>query len=484
MKPTRASLCSALLLFACSTPGPAQDRAAPPPLAREFRGAWVATVDNIDFPSRPGLPQSALRDELDAIVARAVELKLNALVFQVRPAADAFYKSSLEPWSEWLTGAQGKAPDGDFDPLAYVIERCHRDGIQLHAWFNPFRCWHKAAKGKPAASHVTQKAPQLVVQHGDYQWMDPGEPLAVKWSLATIQDVVRRYDVDGVHLDDYFYPYPEGKQFADGGSFAKYQKGGGKLARSAWRRQNVDSFMEQMYELVHKEKPWVQVGISPFGIARPGLPKGIQAGVDQYEDLAADVVKWLREGWLDYLAPQLYWPIDQTPQSFPVLLAWWHSVNPQKRAIWPGLGTYKMLPRDKGFRAEELTDVLGLLRKAEREPGHIHYSFRSLRKDAPHVSGALRDRLYREPVLAPAMPWLGAGKPKAPVAHVEGEGKDKQVRWQVGADAQFVVVQVRDAKGWRTHRIVDAKLGRCALPDGVQTAEVTAVTRSGQTARP
>ena len=483
MKPTRASVCSVLLLLSCQSLGPAQDQ-APPALEREFRGAWVATVDNIDFPSRPGLAASALRGELDAIVERAVELHLNALVFQVRPAADAFYQSSLEPWSEWLTGAQGKAPDGGFDPLAYVIDRCHRDGIQLHAWFNPFRCWHKAAKGKPAASHVTQKAPQLVVQHGEYQWMDPGEPLAVKWSLATIQDVVRRYDVDGVHLDDYFYPYPEGKVFADGRSYAKYQAGGGKLARSAWRRQNVDTFMQRMYELVHAEKPWVQVGISPFGIARPGVPKGIAAGVDQYEDLAADVVKWLREGWLDYLAPQLYWPIDQEKQSFPVLLAWWHTQNPMNRAIWPGLATYRMLPVDKGFRAEELRDVLALTRKANRSSGHIHYSFRSLRKDAPHVAGALRKGLYREPVLAPAMPWLGDGNPKSPVVHIEPAGKGKHVRWETGADAQFVVVQVRDAQGWRTHCIVDAKLGKCALPSEAQTAVVTAVARSGQTTRP
>ncbi|HEU4417476.1 MAG TPA: family 10 glycosylhydrolase, partial [Planctomycetota bacterium] len=279
-------------------------------LVREFRGAWVATVGNSDWPSRPGLPVATLRAELDAIVQRSVELKLNALVFQVRPCADAFYASRLEPWSEWLTGVQGQAPAEGFDPLAYVIARCHEQGLQLHAWFNPYRASHHSSKSAVSKEHVLARLPSACVPYGPYQWMDPGDERAAKWSLAVIQDVVQRYDVDGVHIDDYFYPYPEkGQAFPDERSFATYREKGGRLAVADWRRANIDSFVQRMYEVVHEARPWVQVGISPFGIARPGVPEGIKAGIDQYAQLYADVRKWLREGWLDYLTPQLYWPI-------------------------------------------------------------------------------------------------------------------------------------------------------------------------------
>jgi uncharacterized lipoprotein YddW (UPF0748 family) len=429
----------------------------------------VATVDNIDFPSRPGLPAAQLRAELDAIVARAAALHLNALVFQVRPAGDAFYASRLEPWSEWLTGAQGEAPDGGLDPLAYVIEQAHAAGLQLHAWFNPYRASHPAGKSPAAASHVRTVAPQLVVRYGKYDWMDPGEPLAAKWSLAVIQDVVKRYDVDGVHIDDYFYPYPEkakpdDKQplpFPDDASFARYRKGGGKLARDDWRRANIDTFVQRMREVVHDAKPWVQVGISPFGIARPGVPKGIQAGIDQYGDLFADVPRWLREGWLDYLAPQLYWPIDQTAQSFPRLLDYWHGVNPKRRAIWPGLYTGKILAGKAPWRPSELTDQLALVRKAVPESGHVHYSFKALRSDAAAVAGALRT-LYAEPVLAPAMPWLEAAAPAAPAGARDGGA----ATWTVAATTRFVVVRVQRSGRWHTHRIVGGAVGRCEVPPG------------------
>lgn len=469
-----------LLFVACSLDARAQQARpadTPPPIAREFRGAWVATVDNIDFPSRPGLSAKELAAELDAIVARAGELRLNALLFQVRPAGDAFYRSSLEPWSAWLTGTQGKAPDADFDPLAHLIERSHGRGIQVHAWFNPFRCWHKASKGVPHASHVTRKAPHLVVQHGPYQWLDPGLPLAHTWSLATVQEVLRRYDVDGIHVDDYFYPYAEGREFADGGSFAKYRQGGGRLDRAAWRRQNVDGYVQALYQLVHEEKPWVQVGISPFGIARPGVPKGIEAGVDQFVELAADVPKWLREGWLDYLAPQLYWPIDQRAQSFPVLLDYWRAQNPRGRAIWPGLPTYRILAKEAGFRIGELRDELAFTRSSSAA-GHVHYSFKALRGEAPHVAGNLRE-LYAEPALAPAMPWLEATPPRAPVVRVDKQAKATIVSWQTDANARFVVVQARSAHGWRTVRITAAGRGQCELGPDFDKVVVSAVGRNG-----
>jgi len=410
------------LAVACSTRVEAQDLATktsnPDDVAlvagrhrqvpTEFRGAWIATVDNIDFPSRPGLTSNQLRSEIDAIVARAVELRLNALVFQVRPAADAFYRSPLEPWSEYLTGKQGKAPDGNFDPLAYIISRSHRYGLQLHAWFNPFRCSHPSGKSKPHEKHVRERAPRLVVKYGKQHWMDPGHPTARKWSLAVIQDVVRRYDIDGVHIDDYFYPYPENKQpFGDGASYQTYRKQGGRLGRADWRRHNIDTFVERLYRIVHADKPWVWVGISPFGIAQPGVPAGIKAGLDQYNDIYADVPKWLRNGWLDYLAPQLYWPIDQKPQAFDVLLKYWHSQNPKGRAIWPGLFTSKIRDGGKRNRATELRDEIRLVRQKDAVmPGHIHFSFKALRGDHALVGRQLRQEVYPDTATLPQLPWL------------------------------------------------------------------------------
>ena len=447
----------------------------PPPLAREFRAAWVATVDNIDWPSRKGLPTDQARAELDAIVERAAQLGLNALVFQVRPAGDAFYESSLEPWSEWLTGAQGKAPNPMWDPLTHVIERCHERGLQLHAWFNPYRAAHPAGKSKTASNHVLSREPGACVQYGAYRWMDPGNARAADWSLQVLLDVVRRYDVDGVHIDDYFYPYPEGKKdFPDDDSFARYRRAGGKLDRGDWRRANIDRFVEQMYVQVHRTKPWVQVGISPFGIARPGVPKGIQAGIDQYAQLYADVPKWLQQGWLDYLSPQLYWPIDQKPQSFPALLSYWHAQNTLGRHIWPGINPGRALEQKPPTRPTEIADQIALIRAENATHGQVHFSFKALRTDAPNVGGALRRDLYREPALAPASPWLGAAAPGSLQGKIDGA----QVTWRRTRDTQFVAVQVEDAQGWRTVGVFDAVRGAAALPAGVTRVALTPVSRT------
>ncbi|MBL8730144.1 MAG: family 10 glycosylhydrolase [Planctomycetes bacterium] len=462
-----------------------QERPTPPAVAREFRAAWVATVNNIDWPSRPGLPAAAAQAELDAIVARAAALGLNALVFQVRPAGDAFYRSALEPWSEWLTGAQGRAPDVDWDPLAYAIERCHRRGLQLHAWCNPYRAWHPAAKSKPAATHVLSQLPDACVRYGSMRWMDPGDERAAEWSLAVLCDIVARYDVDGLHIDDYFYPYPEkGASFADDRSHARYRSGGGRLGLDDWRRANIDGFVERLYRSVHRIKPWVLVGISPFGIARPGVPRGIEAGVDQFADLYADVPKWLRAGWCDYLAPQLYWPIDQRPQSFAVLLPWWLAQNDRQRHVWPGLDAGRILQGKPPGRRDELTQQIALVRSAAtRSPGQVLYSFAALRSDAAGVAGALQ-RLFREPALPPASPWLGAAAPREPTAKIELGDERHRLRWTTGDDVRFLTVQVRGADGWRLHAVVGAGLGSTELPVDAKEVVVRAVGRTGMLSEP
>jgi uncharacterized lipoprotein YddW (UPF0748 family) len=480
-----------LLLVAASlalglVPAPAQDRPAPPALLREFRAAWVATVDNIDWPSRPGLPTAQARAELDAIVARAADLGLNALVLQVRPSGDAFYRSSLEPWSEWLTGAQGRAPDIDWDPLAFAVERCHRRGLQLHAWCNPFRARHPAGKSPTAPEHVLSRLPAACVRYGPYRWMDPGDERAVEWSLSVLCDIVARYDIDGLHIDDYFYPYPQdGIAFPDDPSYARYRAAGGRLDRGDWRRHNIDGFVQRLYGAVHEIKPWVLVGISPFGIARPGVPRGIEAGIDQFAQLHADVPKWLRAGWVDYLAPQLYWPIDQPPQSFAVLLPWWLAQNERQRHVWPGLAVGRILAGEARIRPTELVDQIGLIRSAATvSPGHVLYSFRALRTDAPTVATPLRQQLYRERALPPASPWLGTVAPPAPMAKIALGRERHTLHWTAADTSVFLTVQVRSTAGWRTHAVVGAHNASAELPPDAKEVVVRAVGRTGALSEP
>ena len=332
---------------------------SPPELAREFRAVWVATVGNIDWPSRRGLPAEVQQAELLAILDRAATIGLNAVVFQVRPGADALYPSSLEPWSEYLTGTMGVAPDPYYDPLEFAIREAHLRGMELHAWFNPYRARHPSARSPIASSHISRTHPDLVERYGTHLWMDPGEPEVQDRSVAVILDVVRRYDIDGVHIDDYFYPYqertPRGRliPFPDDASFARYRAAGGPLQRNDWRRDNVDRLVERLYREIKQTKRWVKFGISPFGIWRPGYPAQI-TGLDAYETLYADARKWLANGWLDYFSPQLYWRIGQEAQSYPVLLDWWASQNSLDRHIWPGNYVDRVGSGGVGWPAEEI----------------------------------------------------------------------------------------------------------------------------------
>jgi len=405
MRPaTLPALVHAALLF--TLPLLAAD---PPAVKREFRGVWVATVANIDWPSKPGLSPEAQKKEWDAICDRCVELKLNAVIFQVRPMCDALYKSDLEPWSGFLSGTPGKDPG--YDPLTYAIEVAHRRGLELHAWFNPYRAWAPSAKGDVPDSHVRKAHPDWAKEYGKHYWLNPTNPEVWKHSLAVIRDVVKRYDVDGVHMDDYFYPYPEQDAakkeipFPDDDTWEKYQKGGGKLARDDWRRDAVNQFVKELYEQVHAEKTWVKVGISPFGNWRPGNPKGIE-GFDQHGKLYADAKLWLNEGWVDYYTPQLYWPIGQEKQSYPKLLEWWAGENTKKRHLWPGHTASRQTSMAKGWGETELADQIEATRKQKGTSGDIHFSMKALMDKNSAASKNLA-KAYTEPAVVPETPWLG-----------------------------------------------------------------------------
>lgn len=405
----------------------------PPPAPREFRAVWVASVANIDWPSQPGLPVEQQRDELIAILDQARAMRLNAVILQVRPAADALYASSLEPWSEYLTGEQGRAPQPYYDPLKVWIEEAHRRGLELHAWFNPYRARHHAAKSALAATHLAKTHPGSVKRYGELLWMDPGDAVASHRTMEVVREVVQNYDVDGIHIDDYFYPYPipvpppagapanpsasEAKatvDFPDEPSWQHYVTGGGQLSRAGWRRQNVNQLVERMYQVIHRTKPWVRFGISPFGLGRPDRrPPGIE-GFSQYDKLYADVELWVENGWLDYLTPQLYWPITQKPQAFGVLLDYWAKQNTAKRHLWPGLFTSSLNDGPKTWTADEITRQIGLVRAHPAAGGHVHFSMVALLQDRRGISTQLQAGLYAQPALIPATPWLGVTAPAAP----------------------------------------------------------------------
>jgi uncharacterized lipoprotein YddW (UPF0748 family) len=444
---------------------PAGER--PPELAREFRGAWVATIYNIDWPSSKGQGASAQQAQARAILDRMVSLKMNAVILQVRPHCDAVYQSSIEPWSPWLTGSMGRSPG--YDPLAFWIREAHARGIEVHAWFNPYRALSNTSQ-QVSSNHVTRTMPHATRRYGSMKWLDPGHPETRSHSLRVIMDVVRRYDIDGVHLDDYFYPYPgAGLSFPDGKTPAQ-------------RRGYVDQFVSSLYSSVKKEKPWVRVGISPFGIWRPGVPAGIEAGIDSYEHLAGDARKWLKNGWVDYLAPQLYWRISPEKQSFPKLLDWWRKQG--SRPVWPGIATSRINSSDDpGRPASEITNQIDLTRRIGRNwNGHIHWSVNSLMSNR----GGINQRLggtYTQPAAVPPMPWVGKRAPDSPGVGAMLDGGSTSIRWQTCRNTARVAVQARNGRSWHTVRIVPAGAGRLTIPRADAIA-VTALDRLGNASPP
>ena len=427
-----------------------------PPVRREFRGVWVATVANIDWPSRPGLPADSVRAELVALLDRAAALRMNAIVLQVRPAADALYASPHEPWSEYLTGESGRAPEAGFDPLAFAVGEAHRRGMELHAWFNPYRARHPSARSPVPESHIARARPDLVRQYGAYLWMDPGEPEVRAHSLRVILDVVRRYDVDGVHIDDYFYPYPENDSagrpidFPDEPSWRRYVERGGRLSRNDWRRENVNGFIRELYRGIKREKPWVKFGISPFGVWRPGHPPGIGTRFDQYEQLYADARLWLRRGWLDYWTPQLYWPISRPDLSYPVLLRWWAEQNVRERHLWPGNFTSRTVEgAPVPWRAEEVTDQVWVTRGIPGATGNVHFSMRAFMLNPDSLNERLVAGPYREPALIPASPWLGGRRLAAPTVTVPSRSTFAvRIQPAPGQEATWWIVRARRGAEW------------------------------------
>jgi uncharacterized lipoprotein YddW (UPF0748 family) len=448
-----ASLTLVAQLVADAADVPLAPGSLPPAPPREFRAAWIATVANIDWPSKPGLTVAQQKAELISLMDRAAQLHFNAVFFQVRPLSDAVYASSIEPWSEFLTGRQGQAPQPWYDPLALAIELAHQRGMELHAWFNPYRAGHPKSFSPPAPNHISRTHPELVRHYGDQTILDPGEPATQERALAVVLDVVKRYDVDGVVLDDYFYPYPQkdaaGRdvEFPDDASWKKYGVHSG-LNRDDWRRDNVNRFILRLSTAIKAAKPWVQFGISPFGIWRPQNPPPIK-GMDAYQRLFADSRRWLASGWVDYLSPQLYWSIASRDQSFPALLNWWRSQNVRGRHIWPALGDSAVGGK---FPPQEIPHQVQFVRQ-QFDPGEVHYHLRSV-LDNPALVGLVGAQ-YAAPALVPTTPWIDASPPPRPAMSVVVWKTTAHVYWKpsVNNPARLWLVQTRNNGIWTTQVI-------------------------------
>ncbi|MES2706155.1 MAG: family 10 glycosylhydrolase [Verrucomicrobiota bacterium] len=468
---------------------PAPADAVPAP-AREFRAAWVATVYNLDWPSKPGLSDDAQRMELRRLLDNAVTLGLNAVIFQIRPAADALYASKLEPWSAVLTGRQGQAPG--YDPLAFAVTEAHRRGLELHAWFNPFRA--RAGAAEVASGHFSLRHPEWMRMFNKQMWMDPGEPGVQRHILEVMKDVVTRYDVDGVHIDDYFYPYPlfdssGNKRDLPLGDEETWKQYGQGMEPGDWRRQNINRFVRSLYTMVKATRPAVRVGISPFGILRPGVPEGIKAKVDATRHLYGDSRLWLQEGWCDYFTPQLYWRIQPPDQSFTTLLAWWTAQSSRGRPVWPGISADRLSQgKSAAEPASEILDQIALTRKASATPGAVMWRMKSLTGDKNGIGTLLKEKAYAAPALPPAAPWLGQEVPPLPAAvKITPAAGGFRLSWSPAASNDprarwwLVQTQAERAGEWSTAALCFRDRMELQLEKDITAAAIRAVSPSGIT---
>lgn len=359
----------------------------------EFRGAWISTVHNLDWPTK-GASENQQKAELRRLLDAAKSLGLTDVFFQIRPEGDALYRSSLEPWSRFLTGTPGKDPG--YDPLEYCIAEAKKRGLRVHAWFNPYRASVKAGASL-ASNHMARRFGSYAYKSGPALSMDPGSAEVQDHVVKVVSDVVRRYDVAGIHFDDYFYPYPpeHGRStFPDDKTYARYRSSGGKLSLGDWRRDNVNRLIARVSQAVKSIRPGALFGVSPFGIYTKGQPNTVRAGLDQLNEIYADPVRWMRNGWVDYLVPQLYWK-DQSPQSFSELLKWWRGseANPRGVPIYPGIAVYRV--SEQGWPPQEIVRQVALSRTiGHGASGHVFFRMGNLADNSKGVTTLLKKSGY------------------------------------------------------------------------------------------
>lgn len=369
----------------------------------ELRGLWIATVDNIDWPSKGNFSPDSQRVEFIRLLDMMKRNGINTAIVQVRPAADAFYPSPFEPWSQWLTGKQGSPPVPYYDPLEFMITETHKRGMQFHAWVNPYRAVFNIATSSLSQTHITRLHPEWFLTYGDKRYFDPGNKEAQQFVCRIIRDIAGRYNVDAIHMDDYFYPYRiAGKEFPDNNSFQLYGKG---MNRDDWRRSNTDSIISLLSAAIKTENPKCQFGISPFGIWRNISKDSVNGsntngGSSNYDDLYADILLWLKKGWIDYVAPQIYWEFDHKVAPFGVLLDWWskHSFG---RNCYIGIGMYKAGTNSAWKDKNQLPRQVEAIRNTPNIQGMIFYNATSMQKNMNGWGDSLRLNYFREPAAVP-----------------------------------------------------------------------------------
>ena len=492
---------------AAGAPAGAGGRTAGCPVAddapkRQMRGDWIASVVNIDWPSRPGLTPAQQQAELEGWYDEAVDRGLNSVVVQVRPTADTFWPSDLEPWSRYLTGT----PDGDpgYDPLAFAVEEAHERNLEFHAWFNPYRVSMNTDRSQLAPDSPAAQHPDWVIAYGGKLYYDPGLPQVRRLTEDVILEVVEEYDVDGVHFDDYFYPYPvAGQSFADDATFATY---GGDFpatsqGRADWRRNNTDLLVSELDERIHAAKPWVKFGVSPFAVWRNAGtdPEGsaTTAGAQTYDDLYADTRRWVREEWLDYVAPQVYWNIGFAPADYGVLVPWWSDqVAGTDVQLYIGQATYKVgtsTQAPQWMDPGEMSKHLTLNREHAEVDGDIYFSAKDVRADRLDHFDLLQAEHYAHPALLPVTEGVPGHAPR-PVTRLDADrtADGVELSWR-GTGTSYAVYRVEGRRVSRcdtadaTH-LVGTVRGETFLdttaPDGRVSYVVTALDRAHRESRP
>lgn len=399
-----------LLILLCTLLASLMYASAP---KREFRGAWIQCVNGQFQGMSTQQMQSVLIQQLNQLQADGV----NAIIFQVRPECDALYESSIEPWSRFLTGVQGKAPSPRWDPLQWMIEQCHKRGMELHAWINPFRAKTKGTT-ELAANHIGKVHPDRVFAYDNLLILNPGQPENRDYICRVVEDIVKRYDVDGLHIDDYFYPYPvAGQKIQDDKEYRLYGNGIGNI--HDWRRYNVDLFIEQLGQVIHKTKPWVKFGVSPFGIYRnkksdPNIGSNTN-GLQNYDDLYADVLLWVNNGWIDYCVPQVYWEVGNKAADYKTLVEWWNRYA-ANRPLYIGEDierTVKFADTNNPNR-HQMEEKRSIRQKAANVKGIVLWYAKACVDDVGKYGTILRTDYWRCPALQPLMPFIDAKAPKKP----------------------------------------------------------------------
>ncbi len=408
----------------------------------EFRGAWIASVANIDWPSRPGLPAERQQAELDSLLDVLKAMGMNAVIFQIRPSGDALYATSLAPWSKFLTGQQGQPPQPYYDPLEYAIKAAHLRRMELHAWLNPYRATFDLDTASLAATHPLKSLPanrkgQWFFRYGKRYYFNPANPLVVSHLSNIVRDVVIRYDIDGIHFDDYFYPYPEqGEQLDDYDYFAGNPRGFTNI--EDWRRDNISQLIQRISKDIKGIKPYVRFGISPFGIWRNESNDKIFGsktnGMSGYDALYADVRLWLQKGWIDYVAPQLYWSIGFPAADYKVLSDWW-AQNAFGKHVYIGHAAYKVGNggTDPNWNLrDQMGRQVSMNRANPNIQGSIYFSTKQLLRNPLGLQDTLITRLYAQPALLPSMANLSKVPPATPqICRIKGSPSSVKIAWQV-----------------------------------------------------